>query len=200
MHAYWLRAREKGREPTARQIAAAVGVSIHVARKALPRFREGWVPTGRGAGLEAKTVHNVHVMLHKALNDAVAWHYLTENVARQVHAPKLTRRRPTVWTPAQLRRFLQAARSDRFHAGYVLAATTGLRRAELCGLRWSAVDLGAGTVTVEPDIRVVVNGRARDSDAKTAYAVRMLSIDHATVAALTEWRAEQRSEMMFFDR
>ena len=132
----WRRGREEGKEPTARQVAAATSVSIHVVRKALPRFRSGWVPAGRTPGLEPKTVRNVHVMLHKALTDAVAWGYVSENVAEQARAPKVNRRPPTVWTPAQLRRFLQAATGDRFYPAYVLAATTGLRRAELCGLRW----------------------------------------------------------------
>ena len=74
-------------------------------------------------------------MLHAALANAVNWRYVVENVAEQVRPPKVRRRRPTVWTPAQLRTFLTSVRTDRFYALYLLAATTGLRRAELCGLR-----------------------------------------------------------------
>jgi integrase len=139
-------------------------------------------------------------MLHSALAHAVRWRYAVENVAEHVKPPKLRRRKPSVWTPAQLRTFLAYVRTDRFYALYLLAATTGLRRSELCSLRWPALDLQAGTLSVEPDTRVVVNGRAQDSDGKTDNAPRMLALDPTTVAALRQWRTEQRAERTFFDR
>lgn len=202
MYAAWMRAKENGRgkEPTARQIAEASGASVHTARAALARFRKGHVPVAKSPGLEPKTVRNVHVMLHSAMVTAVNWRYVVENVAANVRPPRVRRRKPTVWSPAQLRQFLTFVRRDRFYALYLLAATTGLRRAELCGLRWPAVDLDAGTLSVEPDTRVVVNGEARDSDGKTDNAPRMLALDPVTVAALREWQAAQKAERIFFDR
>jgi integrase len=86
--------------------------------------------------------------------------------------------------PAQLRTFLGFVLADRYCALFVIAATTGLRRGELCGRRWSALDLDAGTVSVESDTRVVVNGEAQDSDGKTDNSPRMLALDPVTVAAL----------------
>ncbi len=200
MHAAWLSGRDRGKEPTARQVATATGASLYTAQAALRRFRAGRVPATRSPGLEPKTVRNVHVMLHAALANAVNWHYVVENVAEHVKPPKVRRRKPTVWTPAQLRVFLGFVRQDRFYPLYLLAATTGLRRAELCGLRWPAIDLDAGTLSVEPDTRVVVNGVAQDSDGKTDNAPRMLALDPATVTALRDWRARQRAEHVFFDR
>jgi integrase len=199
MYAAWRSGKQGGKEPTARRVAEATGASIHTARAALRRFRAGQVPTARSAGLEPKTVRNVHVMLHAALANAVKWRYVVENVAEHVKPPKVRRRRPTVWTPAQLRAFLTFVRADRFYALFLLAATTGLRRGELCGLRWPALDLDAGTLSVEPDTRVVVNGEAQDSDGKTDQAPRMLALDPATVAGLRDWQAQQRAEAAFFE-
>ena len=153
-----------GKGPTARQIADATGASIHTARAALRRFRAGNVPREKTPGLEPKTVRNVHIMVHSALTTAVRWSYVLDNAASHVRPPRVPRRKPTVWSPAQLRQFLQFISADRFYALFLLAATTGLRRAELCGLRWPAVDLRSGTLSVEPDTRVVVNGIAQDSD------------------------------------
>jgi integrase len=200
MYTAWKSARAKGKESTARQVAEATGASLYTARAALRRFRAGVVPTTRTAGLEPKTVRNIHIMLHAALSNAANWRYVVENVAEQVRPPRVPRRKPTVWTPAQLRTFLTFVRLDRFYPLYLLAATTGLRRAELCGLRWSALDLDAGTLSVVPDTRVVVNGQAQDSDGKTDNAPRMLALDPLTVAALREWRSRQESERAFFDR
>jgi len=201
MYAVWTKAKQqKGKEPTARQVAQASGASIHTARAALRRFRAGQIPVAKAPGLEPKTVRNIHVMLHAALANAVRWRYVVENVAEHVKPPRIRRRNHSVWTPAQLRTFLRFVRQDRFYALYLLAATTGLRRAEMCGLRWPAIDLDTGTLSVQPDTRVVVNGEAQDSDGKTDNAPRMLALDPVTVAALREWQEQQRSERVFFDR
>lgn len=104
-----------------------------------------------------------------------------------------------MWNPLQLRKFLAFIQDDRFYALYLAAATTGLRRAELCGLRWQAIDLDAITISVEPDTLVVVNGTAQDSDGKTDQASRHLALDPATITALRAWQEAQNSERTFFD-
>jgi integrase len=63
-----------------------------------------------------------------------------------------------------------------------------------------ALDLARGTLSVEPDTRVVVNGRAQDSDGKTDNAPRLLALDPVSVAALRNWYDMQRGERAFFDR
>jgi integrase len=52
-----------------------------------------------------------------------------------------------VWSPEQLRVFLNHARQDRLYAAWLLFATTGMRRGEVAGLRWSDVALEAGRVS-----------------------------------------------------
>jgi integrase len=202
MYAAWQHAKQEipDKEPTARQVATMAGASVHTARAALRRFRAGEIPVAKSPGLEPKTVRNVHVMLHTALATAVDWRYVVDNVAARTRPPRVRRRKPTIWTPAQLRTFLMFVRGDRFYGLYLLAATTGLRRGELCGLRWPALDLDKGTLSVEPDTRVVVNGKAQDSDGKTDNAPRLLALDPATVAGLAEWKSQQRSEHAFFER
>jgi integrase len=154
--------------------------------------------TKRADGLSPKTVRNVHVMLRKALGDAVAWDYIVNNPAEQVRPPRLARRLPTVWNPDEASRFLTDAVEDRFYGLYLLAATTGMRRAELCGLRWPAVDLDGGSLLVATT-RVVVRGHAQDSDeAKSARSHRQISLDPITVEAIRERRAQQDEERAGF--
>jgi integrase len=147
--------------------------------------------------LAPKTVRNIHVMLHKALADAASWQYVTVNVAEHAQPPRLSRPTPAFWTPEQLRRFLVGAGDDRFFALFLLATTTGMRRAELCGLRWSDVDLAAGTAAISAT-RVVVEGRSEGSDGKTANSRRLLALDPVSVEALrARWR-QQAEEQAFF--
>jgi integrase len=154
--------------------------------------------TKRVGGLSPKTVRNVHVMLRKALADAVAWGFVTGNPAERVRPPRIPRRPPAVWAPESVARFLTLAEDDRFFALYLLAATTGMRRAELCGLRWPAVDLDRGTLSVSTT-RVVVRGHAQDSDdTKSERGRRLLALDPITVDGLWAQRDRQDEERPAF--
>jgi integrase len=66
---------------------------------------------------------------------------------------------------------------------WILAATTGMRRSELLGVRRDGLDLGAGTLTIDETL-ISVAGRAEESDGKTDAGVRTVSLDAFTVAAL----------------
>jgi integrase len=93
------------------------------------------------------------------------------------------RRRPETWDADQLRVFLRHAETDRFHALWVLVATTGMRRSELAGADRAFLDLDAGLLTIAPT-RVVVDGKAVDEDGKTQSGRRTVSLDPHTVAVL----------------
>jgi integrase len=62
------------------------------------------------------------------------------------------------------------------------------------------VDLVVGTLAVEPDSLVVVNGQAEESDGKSDNAPRLLSLDPATVAALVQWQRNQAEERSLLGR
>lgn len=85
----------------------------------------------RSGGLAPKTVQNVHRLLHRALGDAVKWDMIPRNVAEDAEAPRVGRSRPRVWSPEELRAFVNHVRGDRFFALWLLVVTTGFRRGEL---------------------------------------------------------------------
>jgi len=79
---------------------------------------------------------------------------------------------------------------------WLLAANTGMRRGELIGLRWSAVDLERGTIAVVRAHAVVRYGEVTASEPKTARGRRAIAIDAGTVAALRSHRARQAAERL----
>lgn len=137
-------------------------------------------------GLAPKTVQNVHRMLHRALRDAVKWDQLPRNVAEDASPPRVRRPKPTVWTPEQLGRFVTHVEGDRFYALWLLVVTTGFRRGELAGLRRDDIDLEHGRVTPSAP-RVVVSGKAEESETKTHSGERTLALDPTTWDALREY-------------
>jgi integrase len=102
----------------------------------------------RPGGLAPKTVRNVHVLIHRVLKDAVRWGYVVRNVADAADPPKVKPAELQVWSPGQLRAFPAHVQGDRQYAAWLLAATTGMRRGELLGLRWVDVDLDAARIAV----------------------------------------------------
>jgi integrase len=198
MYAYRSDRVAKGENPTPREVSEACKTTIQAARAAVRRYKSGIVPTKTTRGLAPKTVRNVHTLIHRALADAVAWKYIGNNPASNIKPPKRPRTRRDVWTPDQIQIFLKSVHEDRFAALFLLELTTGIRRGQLCGLKWPAVALEAGDITVH-DNRVVVGGRAQDkAGGKTKNADQTISIDRVTTAGLQRWREVQNREGEFF--
>jgi integrase len=188
MYEYWKAQRVAGRDLTSNELAAEVeGITIHAARKAVARYRAGRIPVTKTPGLAPKTVKNVHRMIHLALAAAVAWRYIDYNPAEHAALPresqKGARRRGTTWTPDELATWLAVAVTDRDAGIWVLAATTGMRRSELAGAERDLLDLDNATLEIA-DTRVVVGGKADESDGKTESGRRVISLDPLTVAYL----------------
>jgi integrase len=152
---------------------------------------------GRG-GLKPKSVRHVHVLLHKALSDAVRWGLVARNVADAADPPRAPRQERAVWSAEELRTFLGVTSGHRLAAMWLLFATTGMRRSELLGLPWRAVDLDAspGRLAVVQAVVVVNRQPVMVAEAKTATSLRQLAIDPHTVAALKAHRLRQLEERL----
>ena len=100
-------------------------------------------------------------------------------------------RRPrSVWTIAQLRAFLVAARQHRLFAFFYVAAYTGARRGELLNLRWADVDLDAKKITITGSTAVI--GGERVNGTTKSGQTRVVSIDDETAAVLASARTTRR--------
>ena len=159
------------------------------------RLRSG----GRGGkGLSARTVRYLHAIVHKALADALAWGLVVRNVADAAEPPSHTQAKaapPRTWTAAELRRFLELVSDDRLYALWMLYATTGLRRGEGLGLRWTELDLDAAGLLVST-ARVTVGYDVVETAPKSERGYRRVALDPATVAALRAHRSAQAAERL----
>lgn len=150
-----------------------------------------------GGALNAKTVHNAYLSLHKALGAAVKKRLLPRNVSDGLHTWSPAQLpEHAVWTPEQLQRFYDHVRDDRLFACWRLLGATGMRRGEVLGLRWSDIDLERGVVAVVRQRRRG-GGKVADSDRlKTRKSRRQIALDPVTIAILKEHRRRQLEEKL----
>ena len=149
----------------------------------------------RGKSLSPKTVRNVHVILRKAFSDAIRWGRLAINPADNADPPKLRdhgRREMKTWAAGELGSFLKTLDADQhpLHALYLVAATTGMRRGEVLGLRWKDLDLEARTVAINQTV-ISIAYEVQFSTPKTKSGHRAISLDSTTVRALRQQRKRQ---------
>ncbi len=151
-----------------------------------------------GGGLSPRSVRYVHTIVHRALKDAVRWGRLTRNAADAADPPRASssgRPELVTWSAAELRAFLDGVRGDRLYPAYLLLATTGMRRGEALGLRWSDLDLDGRRAAVRQTV-IAVKHEAVFGTPKTAKGRRLVTLDAGTVAALREHRKRQTAERL----
>jgi integrase len=149
---------------------------------------------GKG-GLSPRTVRYCHATMHKALGEAVRWQLVSRNVADQATPPRPQAKEMRTWTAPELRAFLAHVEGDRLYGAYILAATTGLRRGEVLGLRWRDLDMGAGRLSVTQTL-ITVGYAVSVSTPKTAKGRRSVALDPATVGALRAHRVAVLEERL----
>lgn len=151
-----------------------------------------------GEHLAPRTIRGVHTVLRQALADAVAWQRLPRNPADRAKPPSLASLDeipPRTWSARQLDDFLEHVRGDRLYAAWRVLAMTGLRRGELLGLSWDAVDLDTGRLAIT---RTLIEGKGapRFSEPKTKRGRRSVALDPTTVEVLREHRQRQLDERL----
>ena len=148
---------------------------------------------GRKGGLSPATVQYQHFILKKALKDAVRRTLLVRNPMDAVDSPHVEK--PTMRTLDldQAARLIEDARSSSLFIPILLALTCGLRRGEICALRWANVDLDKATLNVVENVEQTLAG-IRLKRPKSGRG-RVIDLSELVVTELRKHRAQQESKL-----
>jgi integrase len=200
----WLEDSMRGsiRKSTYDRYEGAVRVHIKPAlgrlklNKLAPAHLQSFYRNRLDAGCAPASVNKLHVVLHKALSQAVEWRMLPRNAAEAVRAPRPAPKEMQPLSTEETRRFLEAARGDRLEALYVLAVTTGMRQGEILALKWQDVDLENATLGVRRTLGRS-GGRLLLGEPKTKKSRRTIHLTEAAVRALREHLSRQMEEIQW---
>lgn len=142
--------------------------------------------------LTTRTVHKHHRLLSQALKYAVKHGYLVVNPCDLVDAPKWQPKPMRSLTEGEARIFLEVASSSPYYPVYLTALHTGLRQAELCGLRWRDMDLDLRILSVN-QVLYKRRGLCEVKPPKTQHSRRQIRLTDKLASYLKEYRAERES-------
>ncbi len=148
------------------------------------------------SGLGSGTVRAIYAVLNGALEQAVRWNMIPRNPASAVNPPKLRQEEMIVLDADQARRFLDAARGDRWECLYVLALSCGIRRGELVGLKWSDIDLGTRTLRINRQLQRMRNGGGLYFSQPKNASRRTITLPQTAINALKSHRKRQAEQKL----
>lgn len=145
--------------------------------------------------LTANTVKHYHANIHKALKYAYSTDLILSNPADKVELPKVEKYIGNYYNAAQLEQVFAIFKGDPAEFGVVSAAFYGLRRSEIVGLKWDAVDFERKTITIRHTVTEVnIDGkmeRVHADSTKTKSSYRTLPLVEPFEQRLRQMKAEQ---------
>ncbi len=155
-------------------------------------------------GCNANTVIHYHAVVRKALQYAVKNELISENAADKVDRPKKGKFLAGFYSKDELAALFEATKDDSMSMVIQLAAYYGLRRSEVLGIRWSAVDLERGTISINHKVtESTVDGRHRlyaEDKLKTKSSFRTLPLIPAVRELLAVQKEKQECYRAMFKK
>ena len=126
-----------------------------------------------GTEISDSMVRKTHLLLHEALDMAVKQRLLVSNPTNGTTIPKNNYKDKQILNDEQLDRFMEVIKSDeRWYDFFYTEITTGLRKGEICGLRWEDFDEHSGKLKIQRSVGRIKDGVLPVGETKTETGTR----------------------------
>ena len=149
-----------------------------------------------GKTLADSMVRGIHMMLHEALDTAVKERLIAKNPTNGTTVPKCNYPEKQILGDSQLDTFLEAIKGEEYwDAFFYVEVMTGLRRGEICGLKWQDINFEENKLQVKRSVSVKKGGGVSIGETKTETGVRCIQMPPSVAellkskkqTAITEW-------------
>jgi len=141
--------------------------------------------------LSGRSVLHIHRVLFAAFQRAVTLRLISSNPCMS-EAPTAKKFKPRTLTAEEGRKLIAAAEGTRLHLPIMLALSCGLRRGEVCAIKWSGIDFERGTLHISESLQ----GDATFAPPKTERSRRTIALPASALAALRLHKAKQNAERL----
>lgn len=160
-----------------------------------PKYIQDYYQHELNSGLTANTVIHRHANIRKCLQYAFQIGLIKSNPADRVERPRKVKYVATIYNQEELETLFNVVRGDPIELAVILAAFYGLRRSEVVGLKWDAIDFEKKTFTIKHTVtQVTVDGKEvtiQKDRTKTKSSYRTLPLVPPFEELLHRLRQEQ---------
>lgn len=152
----------------------------------------------KGKELSSKTMVHYYDLISLMFKQARKWKFIEINPNDDATRPKLQKKKRNYYNMEQVQALFSALSLEniKYRTIITLTLVSGMRRAELCALRWSDVDFINNTIYIDNSLKVI-DGEVDEEHAKTDYSVRYIDIDSNTMEILKEYKKWQDGYMVY---
>lgn len=152
----------------------------------------------KGNALSDTFIRRVHMMLHQALDVAVRERLIPKNPTDGTIIPKVNYAPKQILTEEQLEKFMEVLKQDPlWYDFFYTELTTGMRRGEICGLKWQDFDDKTGRLHIHRSVSNRKGGGVRVGETKTESGARTILLPPSTAEILKQRKKKSYSEWIF---
>ncbi len=151
-----------------------------------------------GKTLADSMVRGVHMMLHEALDTAVKERLIAKNPTNGTTVPKCNYPEKQILGDSQLETFLEAINGEEYwDTFFYVEVMTGLRRGEICGLKWQDINFEENKLQVKRSVSVKKGGGVSIGETKTETGVRSILMPPSVAEVLQNRKQRAITEWVF---
>ena len=156
-------------------------------------FVQSWIRDMSDRGLAPRTIKNAHQCLNSAMKTAVQLRMLPCNPCQYTILPKIEEYNADVYTDPEIQAAINAAKGTDAFLLVFLGLSVGLRRGELCALKWQHIDLDNRKINILEN-RVTTKGKVITKQPKSKSSKRTITIGKSTCQILQQAKGEYEEQ------
>ena len=149
-----------------------------------------------GTSTSNRMVRACHALCRACLEKAVAESLITKNPSVDCKLPPKKDREMQILSPSEIWRFLARAKEEGYYELFLLELSTGMRRGEILGLKWSDLNLTNGTLRITRQV-VEAGKQIVVQPPKTKRSIRTIILPAYMIEILTEMKRRKTCEWIF---
>ncbi len=148
--------------------------------------------------LSNRSILGYHRFISSILTAAVQWQVIPFNPAQRLKPPTAEHKEAPVLDDSQTQKLIQCLENEpiKYRTAIMLILYTGLRRGELCALKWSDIDFDAMTVYVSKSLLYTPNKGVYEDTTKTRTSKRVIQIPSDMVELLKQYQTYQLKQRL----